>query len=209
MAAEEPRSPKPLGFYVRDTVSGRMMLVDTGAIQSVFLPSREDRKRPPDSAAFLTAANGSLILSYGTRLLSISILGWRCTWNFIVTDVRTPLQAADFLSHFGLAVDIGRKRLLDTDSRQSLPLATGPSAHHLLHRPTPKPDSSWRPCSDYRRLNLATEPDHYPLPNKQDLTASFHGAKIFSKLELLKSYFQIPQRAPATHLKGPAAPAGE
>ncbi|XP_066981087.1 uncharacterized protein [Macrobrachium rosenbergii] len=34
---------------------------------------------------------------------------------------------ADFLGHFGLAVDIGRKRLLDTDSCQSLPLAPGPS----------------------------------------------------------------------------------
>ncbi|XP_066982798.1 uncharacterized protein [Macrobrachium rosenbergii] len=127
MAAEEPRSPKPLGFYVRDTISGRMMLVNTGAVCSVFPPSREDRKCPPDPAAFLTAANGSLILTYGTRLLSISILGWRYTWNFIIADVRTPLLGADFFAHFGLAVDVGRKRLLDTDSCQSLHLALGTS----------------------------------------------------------------------------------
>ena len=55
-----------------------------------------------------------------------------------------------------------------------------------------KPDGSWRPCGDYRRLNLVTTPDHYPLPNMQDLTGALHGATIFSKMDLLKSYFQVP-----------------
>ncbi|ROT60615.1 hypothetical protein C7M84_021859 [Penaeus vannamei] len=38
---------------------------------------------------------------------------------------------------------------------------------------------------DYRRLNLITEPDHYPIPNMADLTSNLHGAKVFSKLDLL------------------------
>ncbi|XP_066982799.1 uncharacterized protein [Macrobrachium rosenbergii] len=70
-----------------------MMLVYTGAVRSIFLLSREDRKHSPDPAAFLTAANGSPILSYGTRLLSIPILGRRYAWDFAVTD------KADFLGH--------------------------------------------------------------------------------------------------------------
>ncbi|XP_066967639.1 uncharacterized protein [Macrobrachium rosenbergii] len=76
---------------------------------------------------WLTAANGSSILSYSTRLLLISILGRRYSWNFVIVDVRTPLLCADSLAHFGLAVDIGRKRLLDTNSCQSIPLAPGPN----------------------------------------------------------------------------------
>ncbi|XP_066940958.1 uncharacterized protein [Macrobrachium rosenbergii] len=103
-----------------------MMLVDTGAMRSVFLPSGEDRRRPLDPTTCLTAANRSPILSYGTKLLSISILGRGYSWEFIITDVRTPLLGADFLTHFSLAVDVDRKCLLDTQSCQSLPLSAGP-----------------------------------------------------------------------------------
>lgn len=60
-----------------------------------------------------------------------------------------------------------------------------------LHLVT-KADGTWRPCGDYRRLNMLTEPDHYPLPNISDVTSSLHGSKIFSKLDLLKGYFQVP-----------------
>ena len=56
----------------------------------------------------------------------------------------------------------------------------------------PKPDGTWRPCGDYRRLNTQTIPDHYPLPNIADVTANLSGAKVFSKLDLLKGYFQVP-----------------
>ena len=58
-----------------------------------------------------------------------------------------------------------------------------------------KPDGSWRPCGDYRRLNVKTEPDHYPLPNIADITNELDGAKYFTKLDLLKGYFQVPVHA--------------
>ncbi len=61
----------------------------------------------------------------------------------------------------------------------------------LLHM-VPKPNGSWRPCGDYRRLNGVTTADKYPLPNLQDLYTFLHGATIFSKIDLEKGYYQIP-----------------
>ena len=44
-------------------------------------------------------------------------------------------------------------------------------------------------------LNLITTPDKYPLPNMQDLSNGLHGCKIFSKVDLIKGYHQIPVAA--------------
>jgi hypothetical protein len=59
----------------------------------------------------------------------------------------------------------------------------------------PKKDGSWRPCGDYRRLNLATKPDRYPLPSLADLSNKLHGCKYFSVIDLVKGYHQIPMAA--------------
>ncbi|XP_064482901.1 uncharacterized protein LOC135395737 [Ornithodoros turicata] len=56
----------------------------------------------------------------------------------------------------------------------------------------PKKTGYWRPCGDYRALNIATVPDRYPLPRLQDFTVNLHGATLFSKINLMKAYHQIP-----------------
>ncbi len=56
----------------------------------------------------------------------------------------------------------------------------------------PKKDGSRRPCGDYRCLNLVTALDKYPLPNMQDLSNGLHDCKVFSKIDLVKGYHQIP-----------------
>ena len=48
----------------------------------------------------------------------------------------------------------------------------------------------WRPCGDYRSLNLIAVRDSYPMPQLSMVELS--GRKILSKLDLVKAYHQIP-----------------
>ncbi|GFX77291.1 hypothetical protein TNCV_5064191 [Trichonephila clavipes] len=59
---------------------------------------------------------------------------------------------------------------------------------HLVN----KKDGTLRPCGDYRRLNAQTIPDRYPIPRIEDFNHILKDKKIFSKIDLVKAYYQIP-----------------
>ncbi len=61
----------------------------------------------------------------------------------------------------------------------------------------PKPDNTFRFCTDYRKVNHVTKPDSFPLPRMEDCVDRVGLAKYVTTLDLLKGYWQVPlsQRA--------------
>lgn len=56
----------------------------------------------------------------------------------------------------------------------------------------PRGNGEWCPCGDYHRLNDITTPDHYPIPHVKDFAPNLAGETIFSKIDLVHTYHQIP-----------------
>lgn len=56
----------------------------------------------------------------------------------------------------------------------------------------PKRDGGLRLCGNYRVLNARTIADRYSLPHIEDFTQHLHDNRIFSNIDLLRAYHQIP-----------------
>jgi cleavage and polyadenylation specificity factor subunit 1 len=117
-AADAGGDNKCCGLFTSDariannSISVASFLVDTGSAISV-LP----RRFQPHTCRHtnrLSAANGSIVYTYGTIQLSFSLtqLGQTFLWTFTVADVTQPILGADFFDHFQILVDCRNKKLI-------------------------------------------------------------------------------------------------
>lgn len=70
----------------------------------------------------------------------------------------------------------------------------------------PKSDGSSRFCTDYRKVNLVTKADSFPMPHMEDCVDRVGNAKFVTKLDLLKGYWQVPLSARASEISAFATP---
>lgn len=66
----------------------------------------------------LSAANGTIIDTFGLKILEIDFnLRRKFVHSFMIASVNRPIIGADFLSKFGLLVDLKNKRLVDSQTK--------------------------------------------------------------------------------------------
>ena len=66
--------------------------------------------------------------------------------------------------------------------------------------PVVKQDGNIRICGDYKlTINAVSKTDPYPLPRIEDIFASLSGGKLFTKLDLVHAYQQIPLTNDSKH----------
>ena len=72
----------------------------------------------------------------------------------------------------------------------------------------PKPDGSYRLCTDYRKVNTVTKTDTYPIPRINDCRDKMGSSKIVSKFDLLKGFWQVPLTERAKEVSAFVTPDG-
>ena len=102
--------------------------------------------------------------------------------------LRVAKQEIDKLAKLGVCQ---RSSAAQSEWASPLMVARKPCISPCKCTPT-VPCGGWRVCGDYRRLNAITQDDKYPVRSIHDFNAELHGKKVFSKIDLMKGYHQIP-----------------
>ncbi len=72
----------------------------------------------------------------------------------------------------------------------------------------PKPDGSLRFVTDFRKVNVCSKTDSFPIPRIDDCIDRIGNAKFVSKFDLLKGYWQVPLTDRAKEISAFCTPDG-
>ena len=102
---------------------------------------------------------------------------------------RYALQSASVCAAVGqLAVAKEEfRKLLEMDIIQPSSSPWSSTLHMVA-----KPSGGWRAGGAYRALNAVSEDDRYSMPHLQDFTIQLEDKNIFSKVDLVRAYNQVP-----------------
>lgn len=105
-------------LIVFDAENRLNFLVDTGADISVIPRAHAYGASFTPSSFKLYAANQTTIDTYGQKQMTLDLkLHRKFSWNFTVANVSRCIIGADFLAHFGLLVDLKKKRLIEEETK--------------------------------------------------------------------------------------------
>ena len=126
-------------IFLRDAISGRKFLVDTGATRSV-LPLRSTAIA---TGPRLTGADGRPIAAWGTVSTHLQFGLQKFPFPFLLAAVARPILGIDFFATHKLLVDSSRHCVIDTHT--GLSLTTTASQPKPTVASTVQPTPSWVP----------------------------------------------------------------
>ncbi|GFW29806.1 hypothetical protein TNCV_3936731 [Trichonephila clavipes] len=211
-----PRNSRRL--FIRDRRTNVTFLIDTGSDVSIIPATKTQRLN--NSQMTLSAANTSPIHVYTTQTLSLD-LGLRriFQWTFLVGNVSTPIIGADFLYNFRLVPDISDS--VYHELLRKFPDITKPPrpdqeikhsvVHYIETNSRPVTAKARRLAPDRLRIAKAEFENMITLghmrPSK-NFTSNLHGTKIYSHIDLVKAYHQIPINPDDVHKSAIITPFG-
>ena len=72
----------------------------------------------------------------------------------------------------------------------------------------PKTDSSYRICTDYRKVNSVSKSDTFPIPRMDDYIDKMGNARYVTKFDLFKGFWQVPITKRAKEISAFVTPDG-
>lgn len=94
---------------ITDRISGLTFLIDSGSHLSQ-IPRVTNELSTPIPFSRCLGPNGSDLIEYGQKNITLDLnLDERFTWNFVITNIDTPIIGANFLTYYDFCIALRRR----------------------------------------------------------------------------------------------------